>query len=166
MKKIVFIVGQGGSGKTTLVNYFRNHPVNDWVFFDFDNGAIKKPDSKDSVKLKKWAEKQREHWIEDLKSEKYQNQNIVLFGINLFPWKVGSSKNIHFAYLVCGQESRKDRLEKRGDRHLWDQHHKDVSDIVCKLNEYGAKPLETGSCSVEESAQNIKNWLLSLENKN
>ena len=41
MRKIAFIVGQSGSGKTALVNYFNRHPAKHWNFFDFDIGRYK-----------------------------------------------------------------------------------------------------------------------------
>lgn len=162
MGKIVFIIGQSGSGKTTLVNYFNEHPIDDWVFFDFDKGAEKKPETKDLAKLQPWVEKQRQFWLKEVRDKKYNDKNIVLFGVGLFPWKVGFPKDIHFAYLSCDQNARKDRLISRGDPHLWRAYQKDVSDIVKKLDECGAKCFETGTCSVEESANNISNWILSL----
>ena len=66
MRKIVFIIGQGGTGKTTLVQYFKNHPIKDWVFLDFDEGAITKPDTTDMDKLSIWVKEQREQWLKDV----------------------------------------------------------------------------------------------------
>ena len=162
MRKIVFIVGQGGSGKTTLVNYFKKHPVDNWLFFDFDKGAEIKPRTKNLSKLRPWVEKQRQFWLKEVRLKKYGEINICLFGVGLFPWKIGFPKDIHFAYLSCDQDSRKERLIKRGDPHIWEAYQKDVREIVKRLDEMGAKRFETGNCSVEESAKTIQDWLLSL----
>ncbi len=161
-RKIVFIIGQGGVGKTTLVNYFRKHPVENWLFFDFDKGIKVKPHTKDLSKLKPWVDKQRQYWLKEVYSKKYGDKNIVLFGVGLFPWKVGFPKDISFAYLNCNQKSRKERLIERGDPHIWYAYQKDVQEIVKRLDGYGAKCFETGSCSVEETAKAIRGWLRAL----
>lgn len=163
MSKIAFIVGQGGSGKTTLVNYLNNNPVGGWLFFDFDKGDVIKPHTKDLIKLQPWVEAQRNFWLKEVRSPKYKNKNIALFGVGLFPWKVGDPKDISFAYLECNQDSRKDRLIKRGDPHIWEAYQKDITTIVNRLDEYGAKKFDTENNTIEESATQIKNWLENLE---
>ena len=104
----------------------------------------------------------KEFWLKELQLEKYQNINIVLFGVGLFPWQIDFPEDIHFAYLKCDQSARKERLFDRGGSHLWDTHKKDVQDVANRLDNMGAKCFETGNCSVEESADNIKKWILTL----
>lgn len=162
MRKIAFIVGQGGSGKTTLVNYFKEHPVNGWLFFDFDNGAKVKPHTKDLSLLKPWVEQQRDFWLKEVRSPKYGDKNVALFGVGLFPWKINNPEGIHFAYLSVDQTLRKDRLYKRGDPNLWEAYQKDITSIVERLDELGAKKIENSNRPIEETAEEIKGWLLSL----
>lgn len=162
MRKIAFIVGQGGAGKTTLVNYFHEHPVENWLFFDFDEGAKIKPDTKDLEHLGQWVDKQRNYWIKEVRSPKYGSDNICLFGVGMFPWKVGDIDGISFGYLFLDQNLRKDRLIKRGDSHLWEAYQKDVSRIVKRLDEMGAKKFDNSNRPIEETAKEIKDWLEKL----
>lgn len=162
MRKIVFIVGQGGSGKTILVNYFHKHPVENWLFFDFDEGAKVKPDTKDLGLLAKWVDKQRNYWMKEVRSLKYGDKNICLFGVGMFPWKVGNTENVSFGYLSLDQDLRKKRLLQRGDPHLWEAYQKDISDIVRRLDEMGAKKIDNSNRPVSETAKEIKDWLKTL----
>ena len=163
MRKIVFIVGQGGSGKTTLVSYFQKHLVKNWLFFDFDNGVKVKPHTKNLKLLGEWVDKQRNYWLKEVRSLKYGNKNICLFGVGLFPWKVGDlKKDAYFGYLSLDQDTRKQRLDERGDPHLWAAYQKDISDIVKKLDQAGAKRIDNTNRPIKETAQEIKNWLESL----
>jgi len=163
---IVFIIGQGGTGKTTLVNYFNEHPINNWLFFDFDEGAIKKSDTKDMEELAVWVGRQREYWLKEIRNPKYRDQNICLFGVGLFPWKVGNPNDVKFAYLSVDQNLRKDRLIDRGDPHLWEAYQKDIDEIVKKLDEAGAKKIDNSDRPIEETASEIKDWLEELEKNN
>lgn len=161
-RKIAFITGQGGAGKTTLVRYFEKHPVKNWYIFDFDEGAVNKPDTKHLNILSGWVDKQREYWIKEVLSPKYGNKNICVFNVGLFPWKVGDIKNVSFAYLSLNQEERKRRLINRGDPHLWEAYNKDVSNIVKRLDEAGAVKFDCDNKTTDEIADEIKNWLISL----
>lgn len=156
---IVFISGQGGSGKTTLVKYFKENPVENWLFFDFDEGAVEKPDTTDMEKLAVWVSAQREYWLKEVRNKKYSGKNICLFGVGLFPWKVGYPDDVKYAYLAVDQDLRKDRLISRGDPHLWEAYQKDISDIVRKLDDAGAKRIENSHRPIEETAHEIRDWL-------
>lgn len=159
---IVFISGQGGSGKTTLVKYFAEHPIDNWLFFDFDEGAVIKPDTTNMEELAVWVKSQREHWLEEVRLPKYKDKDICLFGVGLFPWKVGHPDDVVYAYLSVDQNLRKDRLIDRGDPHLWEAYQKDIGDIVRRLDEAGAKKFDNSNRPVEETAKEIKEWLENL----
>jgi dephospho-CoA kinase len=162
MGKIVFISGQGGTGKTTLVKYFEINPIDNWLFFDFDEGAVQKPNTTDMEKLAVWVKSQREHWLKEVRLPKYKDKNICLFGVGLFPWKVGHPDDVIYAYLSVDQNLRKDRLIDRGDPHLYEAYQKDITDIVQKLDEVGAKKFDNSNHPIEETAKEIKGWLESL----
>ncbi len=163
---IVFISGQGGSGKTTLVKYFENNPVDNWLFFDFDEGAVEKPDTTDMEKLAVWVKAQRENWLKEVRSEKYAGKNICLFGVGLFPWKVGFPDDVKYAYLSVDQNLRKDRLIDRGDPHLYEAYQKDINDIVKRLDEAGAKKFDNSNRPIDQTAEEIKDWLNKLIKEN
>lgn len=162
INKIAFIIGQSGSGKTTLVDYFEKNQVEGWIFFDFDKGAIPKPEKDDIETLAPWVKAQREYWLKEVRNEKYKNQNVCLMGVGLFPWKVGEPDDISFAYLTCNQEARKKRLINRGDPHLFEAYQKDITEIEKRLDDARAKKFDNSNCTVEQNADDVKNWLLSL----
>lgn len=161
MRKIVFIAGQGGAGKTTLVNYFQKNPIKGWLFFDFDEGKCKKP--QDLSKIKEWIKKQREFWLKEVFEEKYGKNNIVVFGVGLFSWELNLPNNVYFAYLSCEPEIRRKRLITRGTPDMWEPNKPSIDEKVKRLNQEGAKRFDTSSCSIEETVKEIKEWLTTIE---
>ena len=101
----------------------------------------------------------REHWLKEVRSPKYEDKNICLFGVGLFPWKVGFPDDVIYAYLSVDQNLRKDRLIDRGDPHLYQAYQKDITEIVRKLDEAGAKKIDNSNRPIEQTAREIKDWL-------
>lgn len=149
-------------GKSTLVRYFNENPIKDWTCLDFDEGGMQKPETKDLGVLGKWVNIQRDFWLNEVLSDKYANKNVVLFGVGLFPWKVTSPERFSFAYIYVDQDIRKERLISRGDQHLWEAYQKDIRDIVERLNEAGITRFDNSNRVLEETANEIENWLNSL----
>jgi hypothetical protein len=75
-KKVIFISGIGGTGKTAIVNYFMENPINGFTFYDFDRGKYKIP-SYDSVHLP-WRTKMNNWWLKVAHNEYEKKGNIVV----------------------------------------------------------------------------------------
>ena len=60
------------------------------------------------------------------------------------------------------RSTRRDRLIERGDPHLFEAYQKNITEIECKLDEAGAKKFDNSNRPVEETAEEIEDWLRSL----
>jgi len=168
MAEIFLVNGEGGVGKTTLVEYFLKHPLKDVVFFDFDKGKYELP--KESSLWKEWKDKQQRWWLTFFKEYvvKHPERHIVLCGVVAFPWKLElmdeykelENAHFHFAFLTCSDEERKRRLEERGDGHLWKPKAENILEIEERMRGLGAREIETSIKTVEEVAKDVSSWIL------
>jgi hypothetical protein len=131
-------------------------------FFDFDKGMVEKPHTIDLEILAPWVSKQRKYWLKEVRNPKYCDKNICLFGVGLFPWKVGDPDDIAFAYISLDQDERKKHLNERGDPHIWHAYNKDIREIVKKLDDGGVKKFDYNNKTVEQMAAEIRTWLESI----
>lgn len=171
-KHIFFINGQGGTGKTSLVEYFLKHPIKNWLFFDYDHGAIKAPkDAQDKEAWKLYKTAQTSWWIEVANAHTLvQDMNLAILGAFQFPWKIEELEAfpllkdtpIHHAFLYCKDEERKRRLEQRGDGHLWTAHSGSDEELLKKIEQYGSKKFDTSLQTIPEVAEDIRNFLHTL----
>lgn len=164
---IVFISGLSGTGKSTIVKYFKNHPVDSWLFYDYDKGELPVPDN-ESEHLN-WRKLQSEYWLKVAINNSQNNINTCVLGMALYPadtYKLSSAKvfsdNIHFALIDCDDIERKKRLFNRGTPHHW-QGEKDFYAEFRKVNAaHRGKTFDTTNKTVEETAAEIKEWLEGL----
>lgn len=171
-KKIVFISGLGGTGKSTIVDYFLQHPIDNFTFFDFDKGKYKAP-LYDENHLE-WRKKQTEWWL-DVASESITTKNniAVIVGLSLYPSQilqlpnsaVFGKENIYFGHLTCNASIRKDRLHDRGDSHHWQGHKQWYDEFFEEMNRINAFEIDTSHSIIEETAKTIQNWLINSVNK-
>ncbi len=165
---IVFISGLSGTGKSTIVDYFRNHPVDGWLFYDYDNGKFPVPDDeKDHLE---WRKSQSEYWLQVALKNQENNTKTCVLGMALYPsntCELPSAKsfgnNIHFSLIDCSDDERKKRLFDRGTPQHW-QGEKDFYAEFRKVNsEHRGKTFDTTNKTVKETAEEIKDWLEELK---
>ena len=164
---IVFISGLSGTGKSTSVEYFKDHPIDGWLFYDYDKGEFPVPD-KESEHLE-WRKKQSEYWLKVALENAQNNTDACVLGLALYPkntYELPSAAkfnhNIHFALIDCADSERKKRLFDRGTPQHW-QGEKDFYKEFRKLNsEHRGKTFDTTNKKVEETAREIEDWIKSL----
>ena len=130
MKKIYFITGASGVGKTTLVEglkeKYQDHP--EWTFLHFDSVGVPSPEDmeKDFGSGENWQKETTNDWVKKMVME-YENQNIIFEGqVNLdfienaFQ-KVGFS-DYRTILVDCSDEVMRERLEgERAQPELFTQ---------------------------------------------
>lgn len=164
---IAFISGLSGTGKSTIVNYFTDHPISGWLFWDYDKGKFPVPDDEGSHL--QWRKSQSEYWLQVALENAKNNINTCVLGMALYPkntYEIPLAKqfgsNIHFALIDCADEERKKRLFDRGTPQHW-QGEKDFYAEFRKVNsEHRGKTFDTTNKKVEETAEEIKSWLENL----
>lgn len=168
----IFLNGQGGTGKSSIVHHFLAHPIPGWIFFDYDNGAHPMPkEETDQLAWKQYKTTQLLWWIEVMKAQQEKQEcNIVLCGAMPLPWKIdemdiikecADSSSIHHAFLYCNDEERKRRLAQRGDTHIWEAHSGSDRELLKKIEDYGSRKFDTSHKSIPEVAQDINSFLTS-----
>lgn len=170
MESIVFISGLSGTGKSTIVDYFSNNPIKGWQFYDYDKG--KHPVPADESDHLEWRKLQSEYWLQVAKENAEQSINTCILGMALYPkntYELPTAKyfgdNIHFALIDCEDEERKKRLFDRGTPRHW-QGKKDFYAEFRKVNsEHRGKIFDTTDKTIDQTADEIKNWLSSLGEK-
>jgi len=164
--KRAIVVGQGGTGKTALVRYFKAHPILNWECVDFDDGHRLRPDASDGEALRTWFTEGREFWKTQLSSEAYAGQNVLLFGSGILPWRdMGALADVPYGYLVLSESERAKRLEDRGDAGLariFTKSSPEMREIAERLDALGARRFVADGKKVEDLAQEIAMWVRSL----
>jgi len=168
-KKIVFIAGIGGTGKTAIVYHFMENPIKGFTFYDFDRGKYKIPPY-DSFHLP-WRTKMNNWWLEVAHNEYEIKGNIaVISGICLYPRQIIELPNakyfkkedIIFGHLTCEHEVRKKRLFDRGSPHHWKGHIPWYDEFFKEMKDGNAYEIDTTNVSIKEVAEDVKDWLLKI----
>lgn len=125
MKKIIFILGASGSGKTTNVKNIENKYGDKYYFAYFDQPKVP---SVEEVQEKyggweNWGIERTNEWIKKIK-EDYLENRITIFDVHTKPENFENACN-NFGitdYVVilldCSDDERKKRLTERGQPHL------------------------------------------------
>lgn len=86
-KKVIFISGLGGTGKSTIFHYFLEHPIPHFSFFDFDHGKFRVPPYSENHLA--WRTKQNKWWLKVANKEYDVKGNIpVIVGQCLYPSQI------------------------------------------------------------------------------
>lgn len=168
--KLVFLNGLGGTGKSTLVHYFLEHPLQGWSFYDFDYGKYKADNKKEKEKLgASWRELQTKWWLQVAKKHgEVHGSNIIVAGVSTFPWQIKEypeydeldEMEVHFGFLSLSHDERRRRLEERGDLHLWDPSKTEKFDTLLeRMKEERAVEFCVDGKSVEEVGREVEEWL-------
>ena len=166
MKKIIFISGLSGTGKSTLKKYFDKNPIEGYRVYDFDMGKYGCPeDEKDHLE---WRRKQTEHWLEVSAENLKLNIGTIIFGLALYPEfiheiaeKYGIDQSvIRFGVLTCDSGERKQRLFGRGTPHHWKGEKEWYEEFHRKQAEIGALEINTSRLKLHEAAREIINKLV------
>lgn len=125
-KKIYFITGASGVGKTTLLSLLENkYTEKGWLFLHFDSIGVPSVEdmNKEYGSPSRWQEAMTHQWIDKLINE-YDNEKIFLEGqVNLQfiydAFKKYQFKNFIIVLIDCDEEQMAYRLtHKRGQPEL------------------------------------------------
>jgi dephospho-CoA kinase len=125
MKKLIFILGSSGSGKTTNVKNIESKYPNKYYFAYFDQPRVP---SVEEVQEKhggweNWGIERTNEWIKKIK-ESYIKNKITIFDVHTKPENIENAckdfgiTNYVVILLDCSDDERKKRLIKRGQHHL------------------------------------------------
>ncbi|OGZ60733.1 MAG: hypothetical protein A2919_01085 [Candidatus Spechtbacteria bacterium RIFCSPLOWO2_01_FULL_43_12] len=165
-KKVAFISGLGGTGKTAVYYYFLENPVKTITFYDFDKGKYKSPPhNEDHLK---WRANQNNWWLEVANKEYEVKGNItVVLGLCLYPRQIPQLPNAKyfeqnsflFGHLTCDHEVRKERLFGRGNPDHWEGVKPWYEEFFQEMKGENVFEIDTTNSSVEEVALKIKDWI-------
>lgn len=165
-KKVIFISGLGGTGKSTIFHYFLEHPLSHFSFFDFDHGKFRIPPYSENHLA--WRTKQNKWWLKVANKEFAVKNNIsVIVGQCLYPNQIiklpeakpFGKEHVHFVHLLTTPNVRKKRLIDRGDQHHFQLHKPWYNDFYKEMTAAHAFEIETSRESVKETAKRIQGWL-------
>ena len=171
IKKVIFISGLGGTGKSSVVHYFLENPIKGFTFFDFDKGKYKAPPYDKPHLHGEWRVKQNRWWLSVANKEYEKNKDIpVVVGLSRYPRQLLSfpeakefnQENIHFGLLTCNDDARKERLHGRGDPHHWQGKKDWYDEFFHEMELVNAHVIDTSKLTIEEVAQDIKEWLATI----
>lgn len=160
-RKIFFITGLWGTGKSSVVRYFNENPLAGFQFFDFDKGFFLPP--KNRQKHLKWRYSQTEYWLQQGMMLSERGTITVVCGMCLYPSQVNSlptatyfgRDGIEFGCLTAENGIRKDRLVQRGDADMFVEHKEWYTDFYAELRSVDAFMIDTSKLSVQEVAASI-----------
>lgn len=161
---IVFISGLSGTGKTTLVDYFKYHPISRWEVFDFDKGI--EPVPEDRSKHFEWRKSQTEYWLSIALERVKVGVNTMIIGLCLYPQQIREiaegrnidPSSIRYAYLTCNSAERERRLLAQNASHRFGdgKWHEEFFAIMQKDCE---RQFDTTNKPIEQVAVEIIEWL-------
>jgi dephospho-CoA kinase len=169
MKSVIaFLSGLSGTGKTTLVQYFREHPVEGWLIFDFDEGN--KPVPKDREGHHEWRKEQSEWWLHQCIENAQKGKKTAVFGLALYPsamktlaiaQQIGND-HIHFALLHAEHEVRKSRIMQRENTGAWQGIQPWYEEFYREMKIEGTRVIDTSSVALKDTIKEVSEWLLEL----
>lgn len=164
---ITFINGLGGTGKSTLVDYFNQNPIEGWRVYDFDKGEYQAPE--DQTKHLQWRIDQTKSWLNKAIENSFNGNKTAIFGLSLYPETnnelIGDKINpedIHYALLTTEPEIRKQRLTDRGTPQHWQGHKDWYDEYHNKIRQSADLEIDTSNMPVEDVAEQIRNWLQNI----
>jgi deoxyadenosine/deoxycytidine kinase len=170
IKKVIFISGLGGTGKSTMVYHFLENPIYSFTFFDFDKGKLKAPPYNESHL--EWRKQQTKWWLRVANKEFDIKNNItVIIGLCLYPRQIielpeakfFGKDNIHFAHLISEHSDRKDRLYNRGDSHHCQGHKPWYDEFFEEMSAVKSFEINTSSLNINDTAKTIQDWLVTIK---
>lgn len=169
IKKVAFISGLGGTGKTAVYFNFLENPIKGFTFFDFDKGKLKSPPhNEDHLK---WRTDQNNWWLEVAHKEYETKGNVsIILGLCLYPRQIPNlpnaqyfeKENFLFGHLICDHEVRKERLFGRGNPDHREGVKPWYEEFFKEMKREDVHEIDTTSSSVEEVALRIKNWITKI----
>ena len=125
MKKLIFILGASGSGKTTNLKKIEAKYPNKYYFCYFDQPGVP---SEQEVKEKygdwnMWGIQRTNEWVKRIKDE-YIEDRVTLFDVHTQPVNIENACkefgiiDYNVILLDCSDDERKRRLTQRNQPHL------------------------------------------------
>jgi len=173
VKKVVFISGLAGTGKSAQYFYFLENPLQGFQYFDYDRGKYPILRFRDDPeKNRQYRMMQNEWWLRVAEQTCETHHLIpVIFGHCLVPEamkellpKTGFTFNdLHFGLLACSDEERELRLNMRTYPAPFES--KDSPELKWFLNKtskYSEINIDNTHLSIQETALIIKEYLHTL----
>ncbi len=165
---IIFISGLSGTGKSSLVSYFKKNSLTGWEFFDFDKGL--EPVPHDESEHFAWRKRQTDYWLSLAERNGKKNINTVIIGLGLYPRDTKELEGardidlatIRYAYITCSPQERKRRLLAQGADHRWRENNPWHDEFLSVMKNECEKEFDTSDKSIEQVAVEIIEWLESL----
>jgi dephospho-CoA kinase len=125
MKKLIFILGASGSGKTTVVKKIEEKDSDKYHFGYFDQPKVP---SQEEVTEKygdwfAWGIARTNEWVKKIKEEYIKNR-VTIFDVQTQPVNIDNAckefgiDDYAVILLDCSDDERKKRLTERGQPHL------------------------------------------------
>jgi len=168
MRKIRFITGLWGTGKSSVVEYFQKKPFLNHVFIDFDFGGGHIPPA-DRTSHMEWRIRQTEYWLRYSYSLTEEKKIPVICGMSLYPSqmlklpeaKIFDPSNIAFAHLTCCNIIRRERLSQRSDEHIF-EFKPWYNEWYADLIKYKSLEIDTSHLTIEQVSGQVIKWLSNI----
>jgi len=125
MKKLIFILGASGSGKTSNVKNIESKNSDKYFFAYFDQQGV--PSEKEVIERygdwEKWGIQRINEWINKIKEDYIENR-VTIFDVQNKPENIENVckefgiSNYNVILLDCSDNERKSRLMQRNQPHL------------------------------------------------